>query len=166
MEKITIKALELAGFENAQTIAKILQFTPNPRVATEMILGIYNPITIEEFGHIWKSKYSSEEFLISVTKVDELGDTVSFCKYQYKTKEVYYLTKEDKENFVFEKPKDYYTSGSKRTTGYVVTSETVSMEVFCSRYVKSDQDLHDWMIDASEYVNPLLQQTVLHEDIF
>lgn len=122
MQKITLKALELAGFQNADKIAEIISYVPNPQVAVEMLLGIYTPKTVDIATSYRKHKYSSYEIMAEITGYDDLGNKVFYTQYEPLTKEVYYLTREDRDNKVYveERPKDYYTSGSVKTPGVKV----------------------------------------------
>ena len=170
--KIILESLKLKGLQNPDALVRILTVVPNPTATLEMLLGVYTPTNVEEFGQEWKSKYGSEEFLIWVDEVDDIANTVTYRKYEHKKQEVYYLTKQDRENnvFVTEKPKDYYTSGYVRTTGYAYTTETKSMEDFKSRYIKSYPNVWEhWANDADTYVNPWLAPNNVvshHEDLF
>jgi hypothetical protein len=80
MDKLTFKALELAGFKNAEKIAQILQYVPNPKVAAEILLDIYEPISTFDFGDNWVSRYNSSDYFILVNEVNELGNLVAYNK--------------------------------------------------------------------------------------
>ena len=101
MEKITLKALQLAGFQNADMISKIISYVPNPQVAAEMLLGVYTPMTINAAERFRKSRYASDSCLFEIVDIDELGDTVSYRRYYQNTQTVYYATKEAYELKVF-----------------------------------------------------------------
>ena len=139
MEKITLKALQLAGFQNADMISKIISYVPNPQVAVEMLLGLYEPTVIEAETRFRKHRYNSQEEIVEITNVDDLGSIVYYNVYVQKTKYVYYLTREDKENnvYVTERPKDYYTSGSVKTTGYTVEERSKDIKNFYEDYTKT-----------------------------
>lgn len=150
MEKIIQKALSLAGFQNADEITRVISATPNPTVAAEIILGVYKPMIIRQSDRFKKYRY--DEQLAEITSVDELNNIINFNVYKQKTKTVYYLTKEDRENkkFVEVRPKDYYDSGRVPTNGYDVFVETVEIPEFHDRYNKQltvdegFQILKDW----------------------
>jgi hypothetical protein len=96
MEKLILKSLELAGFKNASVISQVISATPNPRVATEMILGIHEPISLSDFGMHWKQKY--DDAVYQVYDIDELKDEVYCHKSTQKHETFYYLTSDDYEN--------------------------------------------------------------------
>lgn len=160
MDKITLKALELSGFKNPEALAQILFYTPNPRVATEMLLGVYQPMSLTDFGQAWKSKYSSEEFFIWVTEINELANTVTYSRFDYKTQTVYYMTKDDynarNSMFVLERPKEFYSTRQLRTTGYVQEPKTMSMEDFMEKFSKHTNlyAWEEWENEANSYINP------------
>lgn len=95
MQKIIAQALTLAGFKNADEIVNVIMATPNPTVATEMILGCYVP------NESLIGCYKKGTSIYKVRAVDELLDKVIYERNCQKTKTIYYLTKEDRENGVF-----------------------------------------------------------------
>lgn len=137
MEKIIQKALSLAGFQNADEITRVISATPNPRVAAEIVLGVYTPTTIDQGNRYRKHKY--DNYIAEVISIDELNDSVEFVLHKQKTKTVYYLTKEDRDNkkFVEERPKDWYDSSRVPTNGYELSSEVTRMENFNDYYSKT-----------------------------
>lgn len=139
MEKITLKALELAGFQNADMIAKIISYVPNPQVAAEMLLGIHTPTVLKYADRFRKHKYDSHKELVEMTEVDDLGDCVKFKTYAQKTQNAWWLTKEDKAagKYVTERPKEYYDWGYIPAAGYVVKEEmSMSVKEFNDNYPK------------------------------
>ena len=99
MEKIIQKALSLAGFQNADEITRVISATPNPRVAAEIVLGVYTPITVDSNTRYRKHRY--DNYIAEVISIDELNDSVEFVLHKQKTKTVYYATKEDRHNNKF-----------------------------------------------------------------
>ncbi len=132
MEKIILKALELAGFKNPDVIAEIISNTPNPQVATEMLLGVYTPKVVEPWKEYRKSRYSDTIALI--VSYNELGNKVNIFTYRQKTKTVYYATKEDYQNKVYRDDRSsgtsYYTTGTVVTKGVDEHSLTKEIEDF------------------------------------
>ena len=155
MEKITLKALQLAGFQNADMISKIISYVPNPQVAVEMLLGVYEPTVVETATRFRKHRYNSQEEIVEITNIDDLGSIIYYNVYIQKTKHVYYLTKEDRENnvYVTERPKDYYTSGSVKTTGYTVEQRSNDIKNFYEDYTKtiSVEDTHTILNEWEEF---------------
>jgi len=94
MNKITLKALQLAGFQNADMIAEILNYVPNSTAALEMLLGVHVPMEINTY-------FKRGNDLIKVNVVNELGDSINFTEYEQKTTRVWYLTAEDQQNGVY-----------------------------------------------------------------
>lgn len=130
MEKITLKALQLAGFQNAEMISRIVNYVPNPQVAVEMLLGVYEPKELEYSNRFRKYKWDSDK-VVEITGIDELGNVISYKEYRQKTQTVYYLTEEDQKNKVYqlERPSsDYYSNGSIPANGFSesTSSKTVS----------------------------------------
>lgn len=135
MEKIILKALELAGFKNPDVIAEIISHTPNAQVATEMLLGVYTPKVVEPWTEYRKSRYSDTIALI--VSYNELGNKVNVITYNQQTKMAYYATKEDYQNKVHqdERPKgDCYTTGRVATKGVEEISLTKDIEDFESDF--------------------------------
>lgn len=135
MNKIILKSLELAGFKNASDIALIIAATPNPTVATEMLLGVYQPKTIAELGEYWKGSYS--DTMYAVSKIDELNDVVTCHKYSPKIDLFYYLTESDydnKTNRVHLNDKDksvkYYDYRQETVPGISIGTDTFKMRQF------------------------------------
>lgn len=131
MEKITLKALQLAGFQNADMIAKIISYVPNPRVATEMLLGIYDDKPLDISKRFRKGRYDRNN-MVEIVSIDELGNTVTFKTHEQKTKQVWYLTKEDRDNkvYVTEKPEKSYDYSHIPTDGFTIKEDTTSLSSF------------------------------------
>jgi hypothetical protein len=147
MEKIIIKALALAGFNNAYEIADVIMATPNPTVATEMILGCYVP-NLDAFGY-----YKKGETMYKVTEVSELNNLIKFERLVKRTKTVYFLTKEDAsaDFAVEERPRDYHSSKEVAIGGYHTFLESETMESFFNGYSKKVR------IEESEFINTLIE---------
>lgn len=135
MNKIILKSLELAGFKNASQLAEVIASTPNPQVATEMLLGIYEPLTVAGFGEYWKSKYADTVY--EVLDINELHDVVTCTKFTQKTEQFYYLTSEEynsKTNRVAKADKvdgvKYYDWRHEYVPGYETKTETFKLEQF------------------------------------
>ena len=135
MNKIILKSLELAGFKNASEIAEVIAATPNPQVAAEIILGVYEPVSAEDFGSYWKHKYS--DTIYQVMSVDELHDVITCYKHTQATELFYYLTSEDynsKTNRVAKQDKQdgvkYYDYRSEAVPGVTTNPETFKREKF------------------------------------
>jgi hypothetical protein len=140
MEKIILKALSLAGFQNAEEITRVISSTPNPRVACEMILGVYTPMELDPVERFRKHKYDSHKEIVEILDVDELHNVVKYNVYNQNTKWVYYMTREDKQAGIYQENrqsgKDYYDSGSIPTNGYTVNERTDTVESFYESYSK------------------------------
>ena len=138
MEKITLKALQLAGFQNAEMISRIISYVPNPTVAVEMLLGVYEPKELEQSNRFRKYKWDSDK-VVEITGIDELGNVISYKEYKQKTQTVYYLTKEDQQNKVYqlERPssdRDYYNNGSIPANGFSENTNSKTISDFESEY--------------------------------
>lgn len=132
MEKITLKALQLAGFQNADMIAKIISYVPNPQVATEMLLGIYEEKHISFKDKFRKYRYSRNN-MAEILSIDELGDTVTYHLHEQCTQQVWYVTKEDYEknqNYVTVRPDKYYDYRHIPATGYTTREITEKLSMF------------------------------------
>ena len=137
MEKITLKALQLAGFQNADMISKIISYVPNPRVAVEMLLGVYEPMVIDPATRFRSYRYDRKNF-VEIISIDELGDTVTYKEYNQNTMMVWYVTKDDYENnvYVTERPKSHYDYRHIPTNGVKVMTETTSLTSFNENWNK------------------------------
>lgn len=147
MQKIYLKALELAGFKNAKEIVSIIMATPNPTIATEIILGCYVP-NLEAFGF-----YKRNDTLYKVIEVDELNDIIKYEKYTQKTKTVYFASKEDRENDIYSdsRTNDYYSYKELPIAGTNTYEDSEKFESFMSGYNKKNR------IEESEFVDTLMQ---------
>jgi hypothetical protein len=140
MEKIILKALSLAGFQNAEEITRVISSTPNPRVAAEMILGVYTPTELDPETLYRKHKYDSQKEFVEILEIDDLANTVKYNVFIQNTKWVYYLTREDKQAGIYHETRqsgsDYYDSGNIQTTGYTVNERTDTLDNFNEKYSK------------------------------
>ena len=128
--KLLSKVLSNAGYTNPEQISQIVNATPNPTVALEMLLGIYQPIDIGLYYKRGDSRYF-------VVQVNELHDQVHYKEYSRKTRQVWAMTKEDWDNkrFVTEKPKgNYHDYTWVPDTGYTMRENSTSLKDFLDRY--------------------------------
>ena len=146
MQKIIAQALTLAGFKNADEIVSVIMATPNPTVATEMILGCYVP-NLEAFGY-----YKKGDTMYKITEINELHNIIKYERVVQKTKSVYYLTKEDElaDFAVEERPRDYWRSKEIPVSGYHTFEESDKIEDFFGGYSKKTR------IEESEFFNTLI----------
>lgn len=159
MDKIIQKAFTLAGFTNASVITEVVNATPNPRVATEMLLGIYEPTTVFSFGQHWAHKY--RDCILSVVSINELQNQVVVNQYSPLTKRMYYRSEEDyknDDNGVWEEDRDnrvkYADYRSKTVTGVVTAEKVLSTEDFKEEYkpLTNDQFVdkyNDWAYEKT-----------------
>ena len=167
MEKITLKALELAGFKNADSIAKIISYVPNPQAAVEMLLGVYTPSQIELANRFRSYRYSRSNEFVEMLEIDDLGNTIKYRLYKQRTQRVWYLTKEDRDNniYVTERPERNYDYGDIPTTDYDITEHERDLKQFhedwCNSLSNADASakLKEW----DSYGKPAVS---LHEDLF
>ena len=162
MDKIIFKALELAGFKNASVIADVISSTPNPTVATEMLLGVYEPMTVQSFGQHWKHRYN--DVIYSVVSIDELRKEVLVNSYKPKTAYMYYETSDEYRsdiNGVWEQGKrpgvKYADYRSKKVPGVIPSELKLSLDAFGDDYKPiSNEEFVDtynnWAYDASQDV--------------
>lgn len=157
MEKITLKALQLAGFQNADMIAKIISYVPNPRVATEMLLGIYDDKPLDISKRFRKYRYDRNN-MAEIVSIDELGDTVTYKTHEQKTKQVWYLTKEDRDNkvYVTVRPEKSYDYSHIPTDGFTTREDTTSLSSFNENWnqeISTEQAFQIWN-DWDNYGKP------------
>ena len=168
MNKIIFKSLELAGFKNASVIAEVLNATPNPQVAAEMLLGIHEPISAQSFGQHWKHRYRDE--IISVVSVNELQNEVTLNMYKPKTATMYYLTVEDYKNdngtFVKEPNVAYRDYRSKKVPGVDISDKTMGIDSLKEDYQPISTEnfvdsFNNWAYDpASAFPSPSVSDMV------
>ena len=132
MEKITLKALELAGFQNADMIAKIISYVPNPQTAVEMLLGVYTPTSIDVKNRFRNYRYSRTNEFAEIVGIDDLGDTITYKVRKQNTKRVWFLTEQDKKNkvYVTERPINSYDYTDVPANGYSDAEYTKSSKAF------------------------------------
>ena len=147
MQKIIAQALTLAGFKNANEIVSVIMATPNPTVATEMILGCYVP-NLDIIGF-----YKKGTSLYRVYEIDELNNKIGFERIVQKTKTVYFLTEEDKKNNVYseDRPRDYQSYKELPIEGINTFHESDTVDGFLTGYHKKER------IEESEFINTLIQ---------
>lgn len=133
--KIALEALKLAGYKNPTAIAEIISYVPNPDVALEMLLGIYEPTQLDYANRFRRYKWDSKK-IYEITAIDELGNRVTCKEYDQKTQTVYYLTREDRDNKVYQlkKPIDYYGTGEIPANGYTERERSMEFSEFESSY--------------------------------
>lgn len=171
MEKITLKALELAGFKNADTIAEIISYVPNPQVAAEMLLGVHTPTVLLHAERFRKHKYDSHKELIEMLEINDLGDCVKFNTYTQKSKQIWYLTKEDKAagKYVTERPnsREYHDWEYIPTTGYEMSKEPsiLSIKEFNEGYPKivDVNDAFKILNSWDTYCVPVVEESIENE---
>ena len=132
MEKITLKALQLAGFQNADMIAKIISYVPNPQTAVEMLLGVYIPSVIDASECFRNYRYSRPNEFVEMLEIDDLANTIYYNLYRQKTQKVWYITKEDRDNkvYVTERPEKSYDYGEVQAAGYDVIKQSSDVKTF------------------------------------
>ncbi len=153
MNKIILKSLELAGFKNASEIAIIVASCPNPTIATEMLLGVYQPKTIAELGEYWKGRYS--DTIYAVASIDELNDVVTCNQYSAKRELFYYPTEKDYENrtnrvHVNNKDKNvnYHDYRQESVPGVTIGTDTFKIRQFNeSLKPLSQSEFHDTLMN-------------------
>jgi len=147
MQKIIAQALTLAGFKNANEIVSVIMATPNPTVATEMILGCYVP-NFEAFGH-----YKKNGSLYKVLEIDELNNIITYERVVQNTKTVYFLTQEDElaNCYVEDRPKNYWRCIELPIQGQRTFEEKDKIGDFLEGYNKKTK------IDETEFLNTIIQ---------
>jgi len=149
MQKIIAQALTLAGFKNANEIVSVIMATPNPTVATEMILGCYVP-NLEVIGF-----YKKGTSVYRVYEIDELNNKIGFERVIQKVRTVYFLSEEDRTHDVWvdERPPmgKYHSSKEIPIGGVSSFFESDTIEAFLTGYYKKER------IEESEFVNTLIQ---------
>lgn len=170
MEKITLKALELAGFKNANLVAKIISYVPNPEAAVEMLLGVYTPSQVELANRFRTYRYSRSNEFVEMVEIDDLGSTIKYRLFKQKTRRVWYLTKEDRDNnvYVTERPDRSYDYSEIPTTGYDVTDHEKNLKDFHEDWCNSLSvtDAYAKMEEWASYGIPEVSTISLHEDLF
>jgi hypothetical protein len=142
--KISLEALKLAGFKNPNAIATIISYVPNPTVALEILLDIHEPLVVDQSKKF--AKYKWGESLYEITRIDELGNKVFYKQYTQKTQLVYYKTKEDQQNKIYqlERPssdRDYYNTGHIPVNGYAESEGAMDLEKWENDYKVMHPDL-------------------------
>lgn len=169
MEKITLKALELAGFQNADMIAKIISYVPNPQTAVEMLLGVYTPSTVQPMNRFRTYRYSRTNEFAEMVEIDDLGNTVKYRLYKQKTQRVWFLTKEDRDNnvYVTVRPERNYDYSDIPAAGYDVTDHEKNLKDFEEDWCKplSVTDALVLAQDWTDYGKPKFEVTTLSDEL-
>lgn len=149
--KISLEALKLAGFKNPTAIAQIISYVPNPNVALEMLLGIHEPIVIDQLNRFKKHKNDSCSHLVEIITYDELADKVMYKKYTQKTQQIWFVTAEDyknQTNGLAVRPDRYHDYRNIPAEGFNESEDYDTIESFKSNYSK---DIHNY--EAFETLN-------------
>lgn len=127
------KVLSNAGYSNSETLALIINAVPNPTVALEMLLGVHTPISKGAY-------YRKGDTLMQIMYVDALRDMVSYTEYEPKTKQVWYKTKEDRNNGIYQDTRpsgEYFDYTWVKTNGVTERKDkTMSIQDLDNRYWK------------------------------
>ena len=166
MEKITLKALQLAGFQNADTIAQIISYVPNPRVAAEMLLGVHTPEIVDEETRFRNYRYSRPNEFAELVEIDELADTVKYRIFKQKTQRVWYLTKEDRDNkiYVTERPEKSYDYGEIPATGYDMTEQSSDRKTF-EEYWCNPKSVSEAYETINHWIGYGIEETVIENEL-
>ena len=98
MNNIILKAFELAGFKNASELYRLVSLTPNPEASAELLLGVYKPMEVNEFGRYFTPHWGDK--LLWVESVDRLSQTAVCYELSPDMQKIYFITREDKEQGV------------------------------------------------------------------
>lgn len=167
-DKLVLELLKCKGFQNPETIQRIVSVTPNPNVTLEMLLGVYEQPIYDRSLRFKKHRYDSHEELVEILSIDELANTVTYKHYQQKTATVWYLTEQDKKDgiYILDRPAGkYYDWSNIKTAGYSDKEYTLSLEKFNEEYTKqvSLEDVNNILSTWRNY-SPTPKQ--IHEDLF
>lgn len=165
MEKIIIQALK-SKFDNAELIAKVANATRNPQVAVEMLLGIYTPMTPDEFGMVRKDKYSDKYYVVK--EIKELEDIIVCNVYSQKTITAWYKTKEDyntDSNRIYDRLSDYYTTREVATKGFTTQRDIAfNIEDIKKHNLATGVDLGLFMERCENAIDPLAKPVAEYYD--
>lgn len=159
--KIILESLKLKGFQNPTAIAEILTYVPNPTVALEMLLGVYEPTTMGTY-------FKRGNAVVQVNVINELADKVTYTEYDQNTKRVWYLTAEDKKIGLFTEKEpsnrsEYYEYEYVKTTGYTTRQREYSVSQFNDYHQEIDeQTFFDTLTEWDNFGASI----PVHEDIF
>lgn len=166
-DKLVLELLKCKGFQNPETIQRIVSVTPNPSVTLEMLLGVYEPIISDRSLRYKKHRYDSHEELVEIIAVDELANTVTYKQYNPRTATVWFLTEQDKKDgiYVTERPSNYKDWSTIKVAGYNETEFVESINRFNEQYIKqvSLEDVNNILSTWRNY-SPTPKQ--IHEDLF
>lgn len=150
--KLLTKVLANSGYTNAEQIAEIINATPNPNVALEMLLGVYTPTKRPMHYKRGNTYYVVESF-------NDLHNNVNYVEYTRKRKQVWAVTKEDWDNKVFvdERPKAYHDYTYVDDSGYKTQEGHNSLSEFLDRNEELDATNFWLAINAWENNNEPVQ---------
>lgn len=167
MDKIMRYALQAAfpGL-NIDTLQEIISVTPNPTVAAEMLLGLYEPPVIEPNSHyFFPNKYQSQKAYELIGK-DELRNTADVLVYTPITETFYALTREDREakRYVSKQElssKDWYTSAEFISgDGCHTELQTIRLEDLDEFKPISPEDMGNWVDQSYVDQRPVATETI------
>jgi len=135
--KLLTTVLSNAGYSNSETLAEIINAVPNPTVALEMLLGVYTPINKGVY-------YRTGSALKQIIYVDALRDVVYYTEYEQKSKQVWYKTKQDRDNGIYQDTRpsgDYFDYSWVKTDGVNERKDmTMSLQDLDTRYKECSEE--------------------------
>lgn len=140
MDKVTKFALEQAGFKNIENIAMVIAASSNPKVALEMVLGIWEMPEIKKTSTNNRLNGENDSVREFVEFKPLLGNS-DVIKYRYKTRKeitIYfsnevYESKDAAKKAYHSDPEAWENyEGSNRNYTYVKTGKVETYESSCS----------------------------------
>ena len=139
---------------NPIDIVTICNATPNPRVAFEMLLNVYDEVDMAKFPKFYKSRHSFINNLYEVIEVNELMNQYTIMVYEPNTKKVWYSSKYDLCNGIYSEEK---------LESYTDTRDIIDYTGYSKHtHVLNLDDLNSYLnISIDEFTTELMSFTAL-----
>lgn len=169
--KISLEVLKLAGFKNPEGISQILNYIPNPTVGLEIVLGIHEPLVVDQSDRFRSYRSSHYSDLVEIIGYDELANKIMYKKYSQNTKQVWYLTEQDyrqDHNGQNVRPAKYHDYKHLPTTGFTESEHSDNIDSFGWTTKVSNENAFEMLAKWEIYgtTATLDAMVTLHEDIF
>jgi len=146
--KTILEVLKLASFKNPNAIAAIIGYVPNADVALEMLLGIHEPLVVDDTNRFRLYRNSNYSSLVELIGYDELANKILYKKYTQKTEQTYYLSEQDYLNHVNGtniRPSKHYDYRYESIAGYTESDESDAIEGFGFTKPISNEDAFEML---------------------
>ena len=151
MNQKIVKAALTGVNLNTAVLAQIISYVPNPEVAVEMLLGVFEPAPLTDV--FYRAKWNTT--LRKVTSIDYLGNNVIYTSFTQKKVRAWYVNEGDQAKgiYVTDRPSKYADYGDVTIQGWdYLEGRTETVDAF---YKETS------LISSTEFSNQLSEWDLL-----